>query len=304
MHLIHLALLAMAMAAATVRSDTVFQRPPGPGPNRDYRDDPIYKLGDEIDMIWEMDFEQANIVVWQQDINSAFGDEAYYAEVISKSAIVSMLRLLLTTNHKENTKSTRYTWKFSYDAFTTGHDPTLSNVYFFQLSDSAGQGGFVTSHYFNITNPKSKTTSMAETKTHAETRIRTRTSASKVAAQTVTETEEVTTETSTWSDNEDSGNSLSTGAIAGIAVGVTICGILILGGLGLLLWKRLRGGARAPESPGSSDDDKEVVTVSTTPNGQHAYHQPYPQNPQQEQQPEPQLQQVGGLHEAPAERYL
>lgn len=75
------------LAAACVHCETVFQRPPGPGPNRDYRDDPIYELGQEIDLIWEMDFEEASIVIWQQDVNKIFGDKSYYAEVIRKLAL-------------------------------------------------------------------------------------------------------------------------------------------------------------------------------------------------------------------------
>ncbi|KAL6361262.1 hypothetical protein LRP88_04728 [Fusarium phalaenopsidis] len=70
------------LAAACVHCETVFQRPPGPGPNRDYRDNPIYELGQEIDLIWEMDFEEASIVIWQQDVDKIFGDKSYYAEVI------------------------------------------------------------------------------------------------------------------------------------------------------------------------------------------------------------------------------
>lgn len=73
------------LAAVHVHCETVFQRPPGPGPNRDYRDDPIYELGEEIDLIWEMDFEEASIVIWQQDVDKIFGDKSYYAEVIRKS---------------------------------------------------------------------------------------------------------------------------------------------------------------------------------------------------------------------------
>lgn len=85
------------LAAAYVHCETVFQRSPGPGPNRDYRDDPIYELGEEIDLIWEMDFEEASIVIWQQDVDKIFGDKSYYAEVIRKFTL-RLLRLGDTDN--------------------------------------------------------------------------------------------------------------------------------------------------------------------------------------------------------------
>ncbi|KAF4987524.1 hypothetical protein FDECE_15400 [Fusarium decemcellulare] len=278
----HRFLCLLLLSAVHVCADTLFQRPPGPGPNRDYRDDPVYELGDEIDMIWEMDFKQASIVVWQQDVDKIFGDKSYYAEVI------------------QNTRSTRYTWKVSYDGFSADHDPTLSNVYFFQLFDTAGKGTPITSHYFNITDPeaKSTTTSAASTSTSSTTKEASNT----FEAQTVTETASEAASTSSSEDVDGEDGGLSPGAMAGIAVGSTIGGALALAGLGFLLWKVRRGRKASAFVPGSPDDDKEVVTVITTPVDsypRHSYYEPYAQEPHQPQQPA-QTQQVGGLHEAPA----
>ncbi|RSL46930.1 hypothetical protein CEP53_010133 [Fusarium sp. AF-6] len=265
------------LAAACVHCETVFQRPPGPGPNRDYRDDPIYELGQEIDLIWEMDFEEASIVIWQQDINKVFGDKSYYAEVI------------------QNTKSTRYTWKVTYDGFPVDHDPKLSNVYFFQLFDTTGNVTPITCHYFNITDPKTTSTSSAAT-------TGTTTTASKTFT---TRTPSVTAEkaAATSQVEEDGEKGLSNGAIAGIAVGAGIGGIL-LSGLGFLLWRRFRGGG-GPNTPRSPDDDKEVVSVSSPSVDpyHHPGHQSYYQPQTQEEPQQPRERQIGGLHEAPTERY-
>ncbi|KAM6535661.1 hypothetical protein FALCPG4_005210 [Fusarium falciforme] len=265
------------LAAACVHCETVFQRPPGPGPNRDYRDDPIYELGQEIDLIWEMDFEEASIVIWQQDVNKIFGDKSYYAEVI------------------QNTKSTRYTWMVTYDGFSVDHDPTLSNVYFFQLFDTAGNATPITCHYFNITDPK--TTSI----TSAATTSATRTVLEIFTTRTPSVTAEKAATTSQVEENGEKG--LSNGSIAGIAIGAGMGGIL-LGGLGFLLWRRVRGGG-GPKTLRSPDDDKEVVSVSSPSVGpyHHPGHQSYYQPQPQEEPEQPQERQVGGLHEAPTERY-
>ncbi|KAJ4312144.1 hypothetical protein N0V84_010080 [Fusarium piperis] len=267
------------LAAAFVHCETVFQRPPGPGPNRDYRDDPIYELGQEIDLIWEMDFEEASIVIWQQDIDKVFGDKSFYAQVI------------------QNTKSTRYTWKVTYDGFPVDHDPTLSNVYFFQLFDTAGNATPITCHYFNITETTTK-----KSTTSAATTSATKTASSKTfATSTPSVTAEKAAATSQVEENGDGG--LSSGAIAGIAVGAGIGGIL-LGGLGFLLWRRVRGGG-GPKTPRSPDDDKEVVSVSSPSVDpyNHPGHQSYYQPQPQEEPEQPRERQIGGLHEAPTERY-
>ncbi|RSL94958.1 hypothetical protein CEP52_012325 [Fusarium oligoseptatum] len=265
------------LAAACVHSETVFQRPPGPGPNRDYRDDPIYELGQEIDLIWEMDFEEASIVIWQQDINKVFGDKSYYAEVI------------------QNTKSTRYTWKVTYDGFPVDHDPKLSNVYFFQLFDTTGNATPITCHYFNITDPKTTSTSSAATTSTTTTASKTFTTRTpSVTAEKVAATSQV---------EEDGEKGLSNGAITGIAVGAGIGGI-VLSGLGFLLWRRFRGGG-GPNTPRSPDDDKEVVSVSSPSVDpyHHPGHQSYYQPQTQEEPEQPRERQIGGLHEAPTERY-
>ena len=198
----------------------------------------------------------------------------------------------------ENTKSTRYTWKVTYDGFSVDHDPTLSNVYFFQLFDTAGNATPITCHYFNITDPK--TTSTTST-TSAPT-----TSATKTASKTfTTRTPSVTAEkAAATSQAEDGGEKgLSNGAIAGISVGAGIGGIL-LGGLGFLFWRRFRGGGN-PKKPRSPDDDKEVVSVSSPSVDpcHHPGHQSYYQPQPQEEPDQPQERQIGGLHEAPTERY-
>ncbi|KAJ0297592.1 hypothetical protein COL516b_010645 [Colletotrichum fioriniae] len=51
---------------ACTRSENRFRRPPGPGPAGDFRDNPVYTLGDNIDLQWEMDLKNIDLIVWQQ----------------------------------------------------------------------------------------------------------------------------------------------------------------------------------------------------------------------------------------------
>jgi len=135
---------------------------------------------------------------------------------------------------EESMSVEKYTWTVSYG----DSDPNYNNVYYLRLR----KGDVETrSHYFNITEPseESPTTTASSTKTSAPT--------SSAEPQTTTET--VTS---------DDGGGLSTGAIAGIAVGV-VAGVLILaGGLGWMWWARKK----------RNQEEKKLAELATE--GQHS----------------------------------
>ncbi|KAJ0320190.1 hypothetical protein COL5a_009815 [Colletotrichum fioriniae] len=70
---------------ACTRSENRFRRPPGPGPAGDFRDNPVYTLGDNIDLQWEMDLKNIDLIVWQQqptgNIKGPYAKLAYLSQV-------------------------------------------------------------------------------------------------------------------------------------------------------------------------------------------------------------------------------
>ncbi|KAK7432826.1 hypothetical protein QQZ08_000689 [Neonectria magnoliae] len=125
--------------ATSVHVENAFRRPPGAGENRDYRDNQTYDLGDELDILWEVDFNQSTVLIRQQDVDNSLDDQRTYS------------------------------WKISFDDFSADFDKTASNVFFFRLLDDSGAGNEITLHYFNITDTsESTTTSEASTATSTE----------------------------------------------------------------------------------------------------------------------------------------
>lgn len=51
------------------RSENRFRRPPGPGPAGDFRDNPVYRLGDRIDLQWDTDLDAVDVLVRQKQPN-------------------------------------------------------------------------------------------------------------------------------------------------------------------------------------------------------------------------------------------
>ncbi|KAF7550669.1 hypothetical protein G7Z17_g5559 [Cylindrodendrum hubeiense] len=267
-----LGLALSVLLSVHVHAETRFRRPPGPGPNRDYHDNPKYEIGEKLNIQWEMEFDNARILILQQDANQLLPKEMS-AKIVS------------------STYETIYKWTVTLEDFSADFDKTLSNVYYFRLEDvSNGETEKVTSHYFNITDPAdSTTTSASATKTSA---------ASKSGSQTGASTS--STEMSDSGDDGDEG--LSRGALIGVSVGVTLGGLAVLAGLGFLLWKYLRrhrsgrGKLLSPEHPMQEGTPGSLSTTIVTSPGQQ-YYQSVPQIQYHEQTHE--LPPQSRIHEAP-----
>jgi hypothetical protein len=55
----------------------LFRRPPGPGPIWDYRDNPVYELGQELDVSWEVNYDKCNMTLIQVDVVDPSGETAF-----------------------------------------------------------------------------------------------------------------------------------------------------------------------------------------------------------------------------------
>lgn len=121
------------------------------------------------------------------------------------------------------------------------------------------------SHYFNVTIDSASTSSASATAT-----------TTKQAASSAAKAAETT-------EASDSSKGLSTGAVAGIAVGATAVGLVLLGALGFFLWKRLRtedsGGKYTPgqQYPPSEMNNNNWIQTPQTMAAVPVHHQQVPQ---------------------------
>ncbi|TQN66700.1 hypothetical protein CSHISOI_08735, partial [Colletotrichum shisoi] len=221
MRLLTLLLLGILYPAALARSENRFRRPPGPGPTGDYRDNPVYTLGDEIDLQWETSFKAVDVVLWQQQQPRGNTKSPF-----SKLAV--------------NSKAKSLVWTVGYAGFPSSHDPELSPVYFVQLFKTGETTGNVTSHYFNITKPASTTSSSSssslspfvsrtlslQTSSTTSTPANTTTTATlALGPAIITTSPSSPSATTTTPASEDR---LPRGTVAGIAVGATLGALSVL----------------------------------------------------------------------------
>ncbi|TDZ21425.1 hypothetical protein Cob_v005579 [Colletotrichum orbiculare MAFF 240422] len=210
-----------------------FLRPPSPGPMEDFRDNPVYTLGDTVDLRWETSFAAVDVMLWQQQPRG------------SSKMVFGKL--------KTNSKATGMMWKVSYAGLTPNHDPDASNVYFLQMFESGSSLGNETSHYFNISEPKttSSRSGQTATTTHAGTpsvvetlstaipsssTVMVESSSSTMTATPVMESSASTATPEPVTQNQES----SGGAIAGAAVGATLGTLAVVGIIGFFLWRRAK----------------------------------------------------------------
>ncbi|KAF7563902.1 hypothetical protein G7046_g219 [Stylonectria norvegica] len=236
MHPTALLVFLLATFVTKVRGNATFIEPPAVGPAEDYHDNPTYSIGSIIDFQWDTDEEGLDLLLWQ-DFPTASDNSSYYVQLLNDST------------------STTLNWNASYDGFSTDFSATQFGVFYLSLSQPGSDGTPITlSHYFNISAPDSSDEDVTST------------TASLSAAPAPTNTVSITitlyassTATgSSRSDTTDGDPGLSTGATAGIAVGATIGGIILLAGLGFLAWKRFRKAAeesKEEEQPSSPKND-------------------------------------------------
>ncbi|KAF5604163.1 uncharacterized protein FSUBG_6936 [Fusarium subglutinans] len=206
-----------------------------------------YEQGDKIQIKYETDIDQIAIEIYQIPLN---GVSAYRSLARNGSA------------------NPRY-WLAEYDylGLAEGNE---DSVYWFTLFKSS-QGRVAWSDYFNVSSSKAdETTSGSVSATATGLGLATsasgqHTSTSTAGSETDTEHTSTTSITSTAStisstSSTKSGSGLSQGATAGITAGAIIGGLLILGGIGLLVWRRFGKGR------------KNVKGTEETQNQQHQFY--------------------------------
>ncbi|EMR68765.1 hypothetical protein UCREL1_4206 [Eutypa lata UCREL1] len=187
-------------------AENAFFRPPGAGPTEDYRDNPVYRLGEYLDMQLGNGLRQ-----WDATKGS-------------------------------------FSWDISYDDFPSDHNASLSNVYFFLMNDAASGDILTTSHYFNVSDPASSTSTT------------TAPSSTSISSKATSTTSSVPVPTSSSEPTPTDQATLSTGAVAGIAVGATLGGLLVVGLIGFLVWKHRFKEVSTTEKDHSVQSDK--ITLS------------------------------------------
>ncbi|KAK2053001.1 hypothetical protein LY76DRAFT_609465 [Colletotrichum caudatum] len=263
---------ALAVEAAADQGDGRFRSPPGePGPRGEYRDGPVYAVGDSVELRWETSFEAADLVLWQEQPDGA-GARPAFATLAAGAKAKSLM------------------WTVGYDGFPAHHDPGLSQVYYLELSragetretEATAGGGGTRSRYFNITGTTTTTTTTRSGRRLPEAKAR-----AKRATTTTTTMTAATNSSATGApspppaptvaliaDDADaqphpansssssggdggvgggglSGGSLSGGAVAGIAVGAFVCGLALTGLAAWAVRRRRRGaGGRVAHTQG------------------------------------------------------
>ncbi|KAL6922861.1 hypothetical protein FSST1_000135 [Fusarium sambucinum] len=152
-------------------------------------------------------------------------------------------------SEKSNGNSKSEKWKAQYD-ISNVMENNEDCIYWFELRDRESNGTLAESQYVNVSAPKSD-----ETKTTAAAPA-----SPNLNMETATSTTDTSPSIEASSTSEPSSKSgFSKGEIAGVAVGATIGGLLILGGIGWIVWRRRvrrKNDAVLAELPGDHNQDQ------------------------------------------------
>ncbi|KAG5766567.1 hypothetical protein H9Q69_010157 [Fusarium xylarioides] len=241
--------LIVVGVASLASCDSKFIQPPESSSKQpsdtDMTKNKRYEQGAKIQIEYETDIDQIAIEIYQIPLNGV-------------SAYTSLAR-----NGSENPSY----WLAEYDflGLAKGNE---DSVYWFTLFKSS-QGRVARSDYFNVSSPQADETTSASMSSTA-TGPGLATSASGQHASTMTAGSETDTEhnsststisTTSTTSSTKSGSGLSQGATAGVTAGAIIGGLLILGGIGLFVWRRFGKGRK---------------NVKRTEEAQYQQHQFYP----------------------------
>ncbi|PNP80401.1 hypothetical protein FNYG_06000 [Fusarium nygamai] len=229
-----------------------------------------YTVGDAIQILWETDLDKVELYLAQR-----IGSASWY----------------------QGLDSSRTEWKAEWDVMglVEGNE---DSVYYFTLGRRV-PGDFPTpletdiaaTQYFNVTAPRIETTITSTLQT--STTVRSMSSSQVATSATQPLPTSTSTDQSPNSDvDPDSDSGMSKGEVAGAAVGGTIGGLVFLGVVGWLIWRRL---AR-------SKKETDLSVVSQSHQGQVNYFETkaeLPGDPALEVYPSGYARSPPGLHEAP-----
>ncbi|EFY87362.1 hypothetical protein J3458_015491 [Metarhizium acridum] len=226
-------ILFLCVFIAGVVGKTNFTQPPANGPNANYQDNPVYQPGQKIDVQWKSDLETMDLFVFQQ--YPAAGKGVQYLKKL-----------------QEGTRSTSLIWTVSLDGLSKNVPRGGNAILYFAVLRAKSPDKDGISHYFNVSIPDTASTTASATQTSGVPTTISMTTSAVTDAPSNTTTPEP----------ESSGGSnsgLSPGGIAGVAVGSTVGGILLLGGIGLLAWKKMQRGKPAEEAQVSEAKPPELA---------------------------------------------
>ncbi|KAK7229416.1 hypothetical protein V2G26_001586 [Clonostachys chloroleuca] len=184
-------------------SRNIFNKPPSGGLSGDYSENPTYQEGQQVEFLWESDVTYVDIGIFQK--YPAPSDKYYSAYVV------------------RNTSSTSYRWNMAKTLRGEPPPEGENSIFWLVMYDASEEKQITDSHYFNVT--RIRTTTITTTNTSSESSSST--SAAPTAATTTT-------------DSQVSGSGLSTGAIAGIAVGATLAGVLVAAAIAFFFWRHIQ----------------------------------------------------------------
>ncbi|KAF5634668.1 hypothetical protein F52700_5861 [Fusarium sp. NRRL 52700] len=265
--------LVLTLLATLVSCFSKFSRPPEWDSEQDADRDMLlnqhYNTGDKVPILYETNLKNTELWIWQ--VLDDFDAGA---------------QLEITEDY----------WEAQYDMAGK-----LSNnedaVYYFDLFEPDDESQLARSQYVNVSAPRrDKTVTVSEfmSKTLAlSTQISTlETSTTLAIATDAAPTDSTSSDQTDSSSERNSGAGLSSAATGGVAAGATIGGLLIFGGIGWLVWRRL---ARK----------KQDRPVSELPADLPQLHQPDPSQTKAELTGDPGAYPTGyarspsGIHEAP-----
>ncbi|KID84786.1 hypothetical protein MGU_07936 [Metarhizium guizhouense ARSEF 977] len=234
-------ILFLCALAANAVCKTNFTQPPANGPNANYQDNPVYQQGQKIDVQWKSDLDTMDLFVFQQ--YPAAGKGVQFLKKLRgtsrchKAALST--RPSSRTNHIprwhiEGTRSTSLIWTVSLDGLSRNVPRGENAILYFAVLRARSPDRDGTSHYFNVSVPDTASTTAPATQTSDVPTMSTTTSAATDVPPHAATPEPAS--------SGESSPGLSRGGVAGVAVGSTVGGLLLLGGMGLLAWRKMRRG--------------------------------------------------------------
>ncbi|KAF5565570.1 hypothetical protein FNAPI_1614 [Fusarium napiforme] len=224
--------IILSIFASRVLCSTKFLRPPerNAALDADLRKNMRYAAGSTIQILWETDREfVGNLYLFvYQRVGSP--SQAWY--------------IMLNSSDTE--------WKAIWD-MAGALEGNEDAMYYFTLFDNP-KGTVASTQYFNVTAPKLEGTIATTLQTMSPSRLETS------ATQTFP-TSTATDQSSNSDIDPKSDSGMSKGEIAGVAVGGTIGGLILLGVVGWFIWRRL----------GRSKGNTDVSVVAQSHQGQVNY---------------------------------
>ncbi|KAK2595656.1 hypothetical protein QQS21_006629 [Conoideocrella luteorostrata] len=246
MHLQFAFAVLIAALSTAVTCQSQFILPPPPGPPGNYQDNPTHKEGQKLEVQWTSNLSYMNLILWQEyPVPPDTTGREYYQTLADR------------------TRSTSLIWTVNLaPSFSKKVAKDEDAIFYLGLYDPDTPDKRVAAcHYFNVTIDNAAVTTSVTSET-TSTPSATAVSSSSAVSTTAS------TSTSTSMPVTESGAGLSNGAVAGIAVGATVGGLLLLGALGFLAWRHLR--SRRDHTPAAMGPS--VTENKPELSGQPSYH--------------------------------